>query len=315
MNQKDSFIIIVGILLIILIVSIGIYLLRPGTKNNQGLPERTKIAQDRFHSPTVNGEKIEPRAYLTLPFRKKDAGSIKINEGWLYSYDEYQIHGMEVHTAVDFHAPFGTAVYAPADGYAMSSYHNLFAKDRNNKTITYEGKEIKYGLGLFVRIYIPSNNRFVDLAHLSEINEAIPFSEPEFDEEEKIWKPSNEKVLVKDIASDPNWITVSKGQMLGKVGTSGLGWGYEDFKDKPEGKITFDPKVNISWDDPHLHFEEFSQVQDPQKDEVKGQKTAPRDIYGIYSFEEDYPQLDQKLDSRFKALILTGEDGRPLFTR
>ncbi len=314
MNQKGSFLIIVGILLIIFIVGIGVYLLRPGTKNNQSLSERTKIAQDRFHSPTVNGEKIEPKAYLTLPFSKKGAGNIKINEGWLYSYDEYQIHGMEVHVAVDFHAPYGTAVYAPADGYAMSSYFTLPVKIQK-KEITYKGKAINYGLGLFVRMYIPLAHRFLDLAHLSEIDNAIPFSEPEYDEEKKEWKPTNEKISMNEIPSHPEWVKVTKGQFLGRVGTSGLSWGYEDFTDKPQRKVTYDPKTQVSWDDSHLHFEEFSEVQDPQKDEVKGQKTAPRDIYGIYSFEEEYPQLDQKLDPRFKALILTSEDGRPLFAK
>lgn len=286
-------------------------------QSNEEFLEQVKIGQDKFHTPTVNGEKIEAKAYLSLPFSKEDAkgGNIKIAEGWLYAYDEYAIHNMEVHAAVDFSAPYGTIIYAPAEGYAMSSYYNLFAKDRNDKTITHEGKEIKYGLGLFVRIYVPQSNRFVDLAHLSEINQAIPFSEPEFNEEEKIWKPSSEKVLVKDIPANPNWVKVSKGQILGKVGTSGLGWGYEDFQGKPEKKITYDPKVNISWDEPHLHFEEFSQIEKPQEGEEEGQKVAPRDILGIYSFSKGYPNLNQKLDQRFKPLILTGEDGKPLFAR
>ncbi len=305
MNQKSGFLIIIGIFLIILIVG-------SRAKNSQDLSERTKIAQDRFHSPTVNGEKIEPKAYLTLPFSKKDAGNIKINEGWLYSYDEYQIHGMEVHTAVDFHAPYGTVVYAPADGYAMSSYFTLPVKPHEEEII-YKGKAINYGLGLFVRMYIPQAHRFIDLAHLSEIDNAIPFSQAGFDAEKKRWDPTNEKILINEIPSHTAWAKVTKGQYLGRVGTSGLSWGYEDFTDKPQRNVTYDPKIQVSWDDPHLHFEEFSQVQDPHKDEVQGHKTAPRDIYGIYSFEGDYPRLDQKLDPRFKALILTREDGRPLF--
>ncbi|MDO8573240.1 MAG: M23 family metallopeptidase, partial [Candidatus Daviesbacteria bacterium] len=149
---------------------------------------------------------------------------------------------MEVHTAVDFHAPYGTPVYAPADGYAMSSYHNLFIQDRNKKIITYKGKEIKYGLGLFVRMYIPLTHRFLDLAHLSEIDNAIPFSETEFDEEEKIWKPTNEKIAINEIPSNPQWVSITKGQFLGRVGTSGLSWGYEDFTDKPQRKVTYDSK-------------------------------------------------------------------------
>ncbi len=307
MNKK-------GIFLIILIVGIVVYLFRSATMNNQSFSERTKIAQDRFHSPTVNGEKIEPKAYLTLPFSRTDVSNIKIDEGWLYSYDEYQIHGMEVHTAVDFQAPYGTAVYAPADGYAMSSYFTLPVKP-HEKEIIYKEKAINYGLGLFVRMYIPLAHRFIDLAHLSEIDNAIPFSDPEYDEEKKRWDPTNEKISINDIPSHSAWVKVIQGQFLGRVGTSGLAWGYDDFTDKPQRKVIYDPKTEVSWDDPHLHFEEFSQVQDPHKDEVQGQKTAPRDIYGIYSFEGDYPMLDQKLDPRFKALILTGEDGRPLFAR
>lgn len=314
----QKILLVVGLVIVVLLSFIVFYEKDHfQSQSKEEFLEQVKIGQDKFHTPTVNGEKIEANAYLVLPFSKEDAqkGNIKIAEGWLYNFNEYSIHGMEVHTAVDFGAPYGTIIYAPADGYAMSSYYNLFAKDRNKKTITHEGKEIKYGLGLFVRIYIPSNNRFVDLAHLSEINESIPFSESEFDEEEKIWKSTNEKVLVKDIPSNPNWVKVSKGQILGKVGTSGLGWGYEDFQGRPERKITFDPKVSVSWDEPHLHFEEFSQIEKPQEGEEEGQKVAPRDILGIYSFSKNYPNLNQKLDQRFKPLILISKDGTPLFAR
>lgn len=180
---------------------------------------------------------------------------------------------MEVHTAVDFHAPYGTAVYAPTDGYAMSSYFTLPVETRG-KVITYKGKSINYGLGLFVRMYIPQASRFIDLAHLSEIDNAIPFSEPEYDEDKKRWDPTNEKILMNEIPSHSWWVKVTKGQFLGRVGASGLAWGNEDFTDKPQRKIMYDPKTQVSWDDPHLHIEEFSQVQNPQEDEVMGQKTG-----------------------------------------
>lgn len=303
---------IILIIVFVAIILCTILVLRKDHK--QDFSEQTRIGQEKFHTPIVSGEKNEPKAYLTLPFSKNDAANIKITEGWLYSYDEFKIHGMTVHAAVDFNAPYGTAVYAPVDGYAMSSYLSLPIKI-NKKAVTYQNKEIHYGFGLFVRMYVPEMKRFLDLGHLSQIDEAIPFSEPKYDEDEMAWNPTNEKVPMTEVATHSAWLKVTKGDLLGKVGTSGLAWGYDDFENKPQRKIMYDPKTHQSWDEPHLHFEEFSQIQNPQEDEEKGQKTAPRDILGIYSYKKEYPSINQKLDQRLKSLILTDSDGRMLFAK
>lgn len=240
---------------------------------------------------------------------------IKITEGWLYSFDEFKVHDLEIHAGVDFAAPYGTPLYSPVDGFAMSSYSTLPALDKDRKVITFEGKEVKYGLGLYIRIYVPQTNRFIDLAHFSEIDEAIPFSDPEYDEETKRWNSNNEKVLISEIPSHPQWVKISRGQFLGKVGTSGLGWGYDDFEETPQRKITFDPKVKVSWDEPHLHLEEFYLVQIPKEKEEVGQQIASRDIYGIYSFANDYPGAGDKPNIELKPLIVTDDNGLPLFAR
>lgn len=279
--------------------------------------EQTKIGQQKYHTPIVEDKKTEAIPYLYLPFSKENfqKRGIKITEGWLYSFDEYKIHDLEVHAGVDFAAAYSTPLYSPVEGYAMSSYSTLPALDKDQQVIFFEGKEVRYGLGLFVRIYVPQANRFIDMAHFSEIDEAIPFSDSEYDEANKRWNPSNEKVLISKIPSHPQWVKVSRGQFLGRVGTSGLGWGYDDFEGFPQRKITIDPNIKVSWDEPHLHLEEFFQIQNPKEREELGQKIAPRDIYGIYSFAKDYPGVGDKPNPELKPLIVVDDNGLPFFAR
>lgn len=245
--------------------------------------------QDRFtkyHHPIVEGKKVPTVPYLSLPFKKTDFTESKntsydITEGWLYSQAEKSIHGFNHHVGIDFAVAYGTPLVAPTDGYAMSSYHTFWLKNNNNRIKTYQNKPLRFGLGNFIQIYIPEVNRFIQIGHLSDIDKNIPFSQPILHEDD--WLPTNHTLTIQELINDPKVVKIARGQLLGRVGFSGLGWGYTDYQAGCDRPLILDPEKYSSWDEPHVHYEEC------YRDQTDGKKFAQRDPYGIYSIFSDYP--------------------------
>lgn len=260
------------------------------------------------HYPTVEGQIVIPIPYLTLPFRASDVhGDYDVTEGWKYSQAETDIHGFVEHNGVDFALPYGTPVVAPADGYALSSYHTFWILDDNGNKRTYQGKPIRFGLGYFVQMYIPSTNRYIQMAHLSDVDPAIPFSQPVQNGED--WVPQNHTLSVPDLKNSPMVVQVRKGQVIGKVGFSGLAWGYDEYSSGAARPVAIDPNVQKSWDEPHIHFEDF------WRDQTTGVKMANRDPYGIYGSFQDYPTPDRRGVQMLSPLFYLGHNGLPRFAR
>lgn len=255
---------------------------------------RIKALQEQrhreFHYPKIEGKEVPATPYLTLPFRSRDIPEFgyEITEGWEYSKEESAIHGLKNHRGVDIAVPYGTLVVAPADGYAMSSYHTRWIKDEAGKEKTYEGKSIRFGLGYFIQMYIPGVNRFVQLAHLSELDPAIPFSKPVYNRPTDNWNPVNHTLRIHELKDHPAVVFVGRGTPLGKVGFSGLAWGYKDYNPQTERPVAPDPEKFKSWDEPHVHLEDF------WRDQGTGEKGWQRDPYAIYLTAGYYP--DPKKD-------------------
>ena len=271
------------------------------------LAEQERLARHRrFHYPIIEGKETPATPYLTLPFRESDLrGEYDITEGWIYSQEEQAIHGLVNHNAVDIFVPYGIPVVAPTDGYAISSYHTFWLRDESGRTKSYQGKSLRFGLGYFVQIYVPSVNRFIQMAHLSDIDPSIPFSVPIPNGED--WNPTNHNLKIADLKTNSKVVEVNKGNIVGRVGFSGLAWGYKDYISGEQRPVQIDPAIQKSWDEPHIHFEDF------WRDQSTGQKIANRDPYGIYSIREDYPTPIRKGISGKDSLFLTGNNSLPSF--
>lgn len=263
-------------------------------------------ARSAGHYPIIEGKEVPADPYLTLPFREADLeGQYDITEGWRYSQEEHAIHGFVNHYAIDIAVPFGTQVVAPADGYAMSTYQTFWIKNDDGTTRTYQGKPLRFGLGNFVQLYVPSVNRFVQLGHLSDVDPAIPFSLPIADGED--WTPTNHTLKIIELQNHPMVVKVKKGQFLGKVGYSGLAFGYEDYEAGATRPVQIDPKTQKSWDEPHVHLEDF------YRDQSTGLKIANRDPFGIYSTRIDYPTPTRKGIRGRNPLFSMGNNSLPGF--
>jgi len=268
-------------------------------------PELERLARHkRFHYPIIEGKEIPATPYLTLPFRESDLkGGYDITEGWIYSQEEQEIHGLVNHNGIDIAVPYGTEVVAPTDGYAMSSYHTFWLRGDAGIIKKYQGMPLRFGLGYFVQIYASSINRFIQMAHLSDIDSSVPFSPPIANEED--WMPNNHTLRIAELKNYQKVVMVEKGQPLGKVGYSGLAWGYEDYRVGIQRPLQIDPTIQKSWDEPHVHFEEF------WRDQNTGQKIANRDPYGIYSTREDYPTPIRRGISGKDSLFFIGNNSLP----
>lgn len=256
----------------------------PAKCDSAPVPQSQLSWHEALHQPVVNGKRYKVTPYLTLPFRHKDVKNYDIYQGFIYSADELKIHrSSPIHAGVDYELPYGTPVVAPADGYAMSSYLTSYVKDPETKeNKLYKGKPIRYGFGYFVRMYIPSMDRYIDLAHMSDIDPAIPFSPPV--KVEDGWNPTNNNLKREEWTNSPYTVFVKRGTVLGKVGYSGLGWGTEEeWKEGAIRPVVTGPNVFKSWDRPHIHFEEFG------IDQETGLKGWHRDPYAIYDTYDYYP--------------------------
>lgn len=272
------------------------------------LPSLSQRRHYKIHHPFINDRIIEPIPYLTLPFGKEDfsKSTYSITEGWRYSRQEQKIHGYAIHGGIDYQAPYGTVIVAPCDGYAISSYFSFPIKNGDSvKRI--DGKQVYFGLGYFVQIYNPEVNRFVVLAHLSEVDPSIPFSLPTF--KDNIWAPTSHNLKINELTDHPYVVQIKRGDVIGKLGYSGLRWGYEEYIEGSSRPVVIDETKCISFDEPHVHFEEYWR---DQKTEVKGYQ---RDPYDIYLTARNYPTPKHKALIGREPLFILGSDGLPIFAR
>lgn len=198
----------------------------------------------------------------------------RISEGWVYSDEEFAIHGHREHLAVDYACPRLTPIFAAADGWAMGSYDNVPPVDATTgQTRTYMGKPIGFGRGFFVQIYHSDHDAFTRYYHLERIAESVPFYEPR--SANSSYTAANDRLAGGAYVNSGIAIRVSQGAVVGYVGDSGLEWGYSGYPTRP------DPARFPSWDETHLHLKVFARNE-------AGTDT-PIDPYDIRGPLQDYP--------------------------
>ena len=221
-------------------------------------------------------KKIDSIPYLEIPLKQS---SIKITEGWFYSEKETKIHGLKIHAGIDFKARRNEPVYASAEGWVSSSYHSFQVINKDKSLKKYKNKNVNNGMGFFVQIYHPKNKRYTQYGHLSKISNNIPFGSPRKIKEN--YYPYAYKTSPKRMKNSKYYTWVNKGNLIGYVGDSGLTWGYKDYPKRP------DTKKYPSWDEIHLHFQEFNRNK-------QGNKIEPRDPFNIYNTYQGYPQTKKE---------------------
>lgn len=264
--------------------------------------------QQKVEEPAVSAQ-----AYLTLPFAETDLmkipfrrGQYDVTEGWFYSQFERSVHGYSSHGAVDIAVPLKTPLYAPCSGYAIGTFADRWLYDQKNRIRTYQGKPMRFGLGYFVQIYNPDVYRYVILAHLYDIDESIPFSLPR--ERGEDWLPSNHDIRIQDMPHNRMVKWVNKGDPIGQVGISGIGWGYRDHRRGATRPVQLAEDLH-TWDETHLHFEEF------WVDQRTGLRVRKRDLYGLYSWYDRYRTPLRDGQYGLDRLLLLDSEGLPELAR
>lgn len=226
----------------------------------------------------------------------RDAPRHVISQGWLYNLGEIAHHPLvRTHNGVDIPEPWGTPVYAMARGVAVVSYHTHDIEDA-------QGRKIGFGLGLFVAMWHEGPQLYSLYAHLSGVNDKLPYIAPEEDAKGD-WQPRKALyVPVATFVKNARW--VNRGDLIGYIGYTGLRDGYPE---TPANPPTVDPKVNMTWDPagPHVHVAVFTRTPDG------GSKDEQYDLYGMYAERGAYGDVFTKA----RGLILADADGSPLFAR
>lgn len=284
----------------------------------------SKYRHNILHHPNVDGHPAPATPYIFFPFSQEDLVSAAdkdktgvftkrrpyyVSEGFYYSRPERDIHGKSVHGGIDIAVPENTLVVAPFDAYVMSSYLSVPITNPDGKTREYQGKPLFWGFGYFVSLYNPEADRYVILAHLSDINESIPFSKPSHNRASDSWYPNNYMVPIVDMPTHPSFVKVRRGDPIGHAGFSGLRWGYEEHRERANRPV----RVNVnnkSFDERHVHIEEF------RRNQKTGAKGLTRDPYDIYMrWRGNYPTPTRVGPMGPEPLWILDGDGLPMFAR
>jgi hypothetical protein len=236
-----------------------------------------------------------PQPFLALPFRRRDAvpagGEKNVSEGWYYGV-ERGIHGSEGHHAVDFNLPYGAEVLAPADGWAARTYQSWLTETvytdpaRGNHT-----GRIGFGLGLWLITLhrVPGTDVYwwTKQAHLSWISPSIKYLRPHVDSDGDWHEPDSgpDNLYVPDPDLTSIFTPIKRGDVLAKVGDTGVEWGYRDDFDVNTGQVRPRNRVSLpQWDvDIHNHIEVYRRVNgSPKAGETFDANRISADPFGLY---------------------------------
>lgn len=206
---------------------------------------------------------IKPFLILPVPDVKKAA----VTEGFYY-YEETAITGQTYHGAVDISAPEGSPVVCPCSGTARASFQTLGPITNDQKApVLYNGKQIHSAAGFCLQIECDEQPVLVLLGHMKEVRKDL-YRQPE--KVGDLFKPT--PILAQTFGGVG--VRVKAGEVVGKVGVSGLGY----FQETPEHTAT----AKESWDEPHVHF--WCGWRGPD-----GRRATDLDVFGWYGTTAEFP--------------------------
>ncbi len=244
-----------------------------------------------------------PKPFLTLPFAEADAPRdiLQISEGWYYSPEEEKISNKSLHRGIDFSMPRGTPVVAAADGYAVRSFQVADTDE------VYQGKTIGFSLGEFVQIWHSEQKVYTLYGHLNKASDDIAYAKTE-QLASNTWEPTGIYAPVDEIMQKATF--VKRGQVIGYVGDSGIGWGYSDTFDLSTKHIVErDYNTFPSWDETHLHFEVYTRTADGRA------KQTRFDPFGLYDQVRDGRNPYQNSANNPQNLWQLNKSGQPAYSK
>lgn len=274
-------------------------------EDQQYLNQQTVQASNVSAKPTINTTNIDnSKQYMTIPLSyqwlKANHISYQINEWWIYTPGEKEIHGITNHKSIDYAVPYGTPVYAPVDGFVQWSYYNTTYGATGDR-VMYQNQTINYGLWYRAQIIHPDPSdplnpdkvTFIQLAHLSRFSptvaKTIKGSEYIYDPVEDAMKIDNYSLTYNELAfvlrgQNIRTIAVKQWDLIWYAGNSGLEqWENVDEDYSPKTHV-YDPQN--SRDDAHIH------VQTYQRNTQWGKiSSSIQDLYHLWTWATgpEYP--------------------------
>lgn len=266
------------------------------------------------------------KKFLTLPFSRSELEKqlsetphedfqdalYHITQGYIYHPG---IHGYALHAWVDRYLPYGSAVYAPCDWYAMASYNFQRAVDEEWAYRTIQDKKISYGLWFCVQIFNPETKLFVLIGHLSYISSRIPYTDPKRTTTEEWYDMRSasgfqfSQELKDQVAHVPRCKPIRRWDYIGDVWLSWLKITntFPDQIEQPWQRLPYDDEYYTL---PHIHTNIFPR-------DHQGKKQTPLDPYDIYSTSEEYPTHTNDIDNTTMwsdHLFVVDASGYPYYT-
>lgn len=255
-----------------------------------------------------------------------------IATGFNYHPAEIALHGVKVHNAIDFDAPRGTKILAPADGYYVATYGEFALKneDGSARTLSLETAlrdnprntdvkppskvgEFPIFFGSYVIQGWHGKGRYTQFAHVDWVNPKIPYHAPVGLKDEG-GKPTGDlahskalRASVSEYRKKSVAVRIKAGEVIGELGMTGCGWGRRCLsfaKIGKDGRPDFRGVDYTYYTEPHLHFMVFG------KRVPKARKpSALWDPFGLYAqYDAGYPQAVKDW-----GVEQTGAKHRPLW--
>jgi hypothetical protein len=231
-----------------------------------------------------------------------------LSEWYIYSDRYVPILGHALHAGIDYHVPYGTAVYSPINGYISASYNIERARRADDSILTYQWSPITYWLGYCVQLVDPMRQVFLLFGHLSYIARGIPFQPPLINDEGELFAAwfSLKKEHMEQLASCHRLKPIRRWDYIGDVWVSWLALleTLPTITETPRDRLPEDEYPTYSY--PHLHRNTYTRDED-------GVKQTPIDPYDIYDEFVQYPDLTRPdCPVGNGCLMRQGDDGRVL---